>query len=75
MGSINFLSTSNFSFSVISVNSDGVYTVEIKPVSKDGKALYRFKKWGKVQTMQSTQGSIFLDAEAYEAKVMALAAI
>ena len=75
MGSINFLSTANFSFTIISTDADGNSTVEIKPISKEGKSLYRFKKWGKSQTQVSTRSLIFSDAEAYEQKVMALAAI
>lgn len=75
MGSVKFLATSNFSFTVTAINADMTYTVEIKPISKDGKALYRFKKWGKVQTMATSQGTIFSDAEGYEEKVMKLAAI
>ncbi len=74
MGSINFLSTANFSFTITST-VDGVSTIEVKPTSKAAKALYRFKKWGKLQTVHSDRAAIFGDAEAYEQKIMALAAI
>lgn len=75
MGSINFLSTANFSFTVVNVTADSLYVVEVKPTSKEAKALYRFKQWGKVQTIHSDRDLIFSDAEAYEEKVMQLAAI
>lgn len=75
MLSVKTLSTLNFSFTIINTDADGVVTVQIKPTTKTGKDLFRFKKWGKEQTMVTDKNSIFVDVNEYEDKLAKLAAI
>jgi len=75
MGSVQSLNTANFQFTITGIDAEGNYTLEIKPTTKTGKDLFRFKKWGKVQTMFTTKAFVFGDVDAYEDKVLKLAPI
>lgn len=76
MLSVKTLSTLNFSFTITdSSDATGMCLVTIKPTTKTGKDLFRFKKWGKEQTMVTDKNSIFVDVNEYEDKLAKLAAI
>lgn len=76
MGSVKSINTENFSFTITGVSTDGQgNTVEIKPLSSAAKDFFRFKKYGRKTTVVMARGEIFNFADAYEGKVLALAAI
>lgn len=75
MLSVKTLNTANFSFTITNTDSDGIVTLEIKPTTKTGKDLFRFKKWGKSQFMHSNKELVFGDVDGYEQKLQILASI
>lgn len=75
MGSVKSICTENFSFSITGVDADGNSIVQVKPLTPSAKDLFRFKKLGRKTDVTMPRGEIFGYADAYEAKVMALAGI
>lgn len=77
MSSIKSLTSANFVFILGNVidSAAGTTTMTVKPTTAEGKALFRFKKWGKEQADYTCSELIFSTVAAYEAKVAALSDI
>lgn len=71
MSYVTTVNSLNFSFAV---STDGV-SVTIKPISKDGKKLFRFKEMGKEFGAKADGNEIFNLVAQYEQKLEALKAI